>query len=157
MSRRYSVNGAALNTQSSTIPIGNLIGAATIRPRIYDVLLGGEGTPADNSSKIQFQRETTVGTWAGAGGAAITPQAIDPADPASLATANQGVCSAGPTLTAAAFLLTMTKNMRGMARWVCDEDRGLVIPATANNGIAMVPTVIGGVAYTEDFTLLFAE
>jgi len=157
MGRAYSVNGNCINTASSTLPIGCLIGATTVRPRIQDVVLGSDASPADNACKIAFQRQTSAGTWAGAGGAAITPQAIDPGDPASLCTANQGVASVGPTLTASAFLLQIPFNQRASFRWVSQPGKDLVIPATANNGISLVPLVVGGSAFNTVFSFEFEE
>lgn len=157
MARSYSVAGNCLNTASATLPLGNLVGSTTIRPRLYDVMLGSDATPADNAAKYAFQRSTTVGTWGGAGGAAITPQAIDPGDPAAVATANQGVCSVGPTLTASAFLLQWAQNQRATFRWVAAPGKELVIPATANNGLALMSLVVGGSAVNTVFGLEYEE
>lgn len=157
MSRKYAVNGNCVNTASATLPLGILIGATTIRPLIYDILVGSDATPADNAAKYNIQRSTTTGTWAGTGGAAITPQALDPADPAALATANQGIASVGPTLTAAAFLLQWAQNQRATFRWVAAPGSELKIPATANNGLALMSQVVGGSAVNESFCFLYEE
>lgn len=154
--RMYGINGNCVNTQSATLPIGCVIGAATVRPGIIDFSLGSDATPADNTAKYAFQRQTTAGTWAGAGGAAITPQALDPNDPASLCTANQGVASAGPTLTAAAFLYQVAINQRATYRWVAAPGQELKIPATASNGISIVP-IVASAAVNAVFTMTIAE
>lgn len=156
MARNYSVNGNCSSASSSTLPIGNIVGATTIRPMIYDVLIGSDATPADQACKYTWQRSTTAGTWAGAGGAAITPQALDPADPAALATANQGICSAGPTLTASAFLLQLPMNQRATVRWVAAPGSELKIPATANNGLSLVP-LVATATYNVAWTWLYQE
>jgi hypothetical protein len=157
MARKYAVAGNCINTASSTLPLANLVGATTIRPLIYDIMLGSDATPADNDAKYAIQRGTTAGTWAGAGGAAITPQALDPADPAALATANQGVASVGPTLTAAAFLLQWAQNMRATFRWVAAPGSELKIPATANNSLNLMSLVVGGSAVNQAFSFLYEE
>lgn len=157
MARSYSINGNCINTASATLPLGNLVGAATVRPKIYDVNVGSDATPADNAAKYAFQRSTTVGTWAGAGGAAITPQGLDPGDPSSLCSANQGVCSVGPTLTASAFLLQFAVNQRATFRWVAAPSKELVIPATASNGLCLMSLVVGGSAFNTVFSIEFEE
>ncbi len=157
MARNYNVTGNCVTgTGSTTIPIMNVISATTIRPMIYDVTMGFDATPADNAFKFAFQRETTVGTWAGAGGAAITPQALDPADPAALATANQGVCNAGPTLTAGAFLLQWSQNQRATFRWVAAPGSELKMPATASNGLSLTAPVATA-SVNAAFTVLYQE
>src|SRR5262245_22030958 len=110
MARKYAISGNCINTASATLPLGNVIGTTAVRTMIYDILIGSSATPADNAAKYNLQRSTTTGTWAGAGGAALTPQAIDPGDPSAVTTANQGVCSAGPTLTSNAFVLQFALN-----------------------------------------------
>lgn len=154
--RNYAVNGNCVNGASATLPIGNLVGAATIRPGIYDISIGSDATPADQAAKYAIQRGTTAGTWAGAGGAAITPQALDPADPAALATANQGIASVGPTLTANAFLLQFATNQRATYRWVAAPGSELKIPATASNGLNLM-SLVATASVNTVFSILYAE
>lgn len=146
MGRNYGVNGNCVSgTGSATLPIMNIVSATTVRPKIYDINLGTDAAPADNALKFQFQRGTTAGTWGGAGGAAITPQALDSGDPAALATANQGVCSVGPTLTAAAFLWSWAMNQRASIRWVAAPGSELILPAAVNSLNLMVPVATASV------------
>ena len=154
--RNYSVNGNCVNGASATLPIANLVGAATIRPGIFDISIGSDATPADNAAKYAIQRGTTAGTWAGAGGAAITPQALDPADPAALATANQGLASVGPTLTASAFLLQFSTNQRATYRWVAAPGSELKIPATASNSLNLM-SLVSTASVNTVFSFLYAE
>lgn len=158
--RRYSVSGNCINTASATLPIGNLLGATTIRPSIYEVIIGSDATPAETSVKYAFQRQTTAGTWAGAGGAAITPQGIDPGNTvASACAANQGICSAGPTLTASTFFMNTGLHQRATLVWKAyDEGARLVIPATANNGLSLMSLVVNGAgAVNAVFCIEFGE
>lgn len=156
MARNYSINGNCASASSSTLPIANIIGTTAVRTMLYDMLIGSDATPADQAAKYAWQRSTTVGTWGGAGGAAITPQALDPGDPAAVTTANQGICSVGPTLTASAFLLQVPLNQRASFRWVAAPGSELKIPATASNGIALVP-LVATATYNEAFTFLVQE
>jgi hypothetical protein len=158
MYRTYAVNGNCVNTQSTTLPVGNIIaGGTTVRPAIFDMTLSSDTTPADAVCKIALQRCTTAGTWAGAGGAAITPDPLDSLDTAATALSNQGVCSAGPTLTAGIFLFQAAVNQRATFRWVAAPGSELWIPSVANNGIALVPLVTNGTPFNQVFSILYRE
>lgn len=152
MARSYAITGNATNTQSTTLPLVTLISATTVRPKVYDVLMGSDATPADNAAKYAFQRCTTAGTP----GSSITPQALDPGDPAALATSGLAVFGGGPTLTANAFLLQWAQNQRATFRWVAAPSKELILPATAANGIALMPLVVTS-AVNMAFAIEFEE
>lgn len=153
--RKYSINGSLTAPNSATAPIMNLNNPGTaVRPMIYDVVVGSTATPADNAAKFQLQRSTTAGVTPTT---TITPQAIDPGDPASTATTFQGSYGTNPTLTASAFVLQWSQNQRATFRWVAAPDSELVIPATSNNGLALVNSAIGGSAVAYEWYMLFAE
>lgn len=157
MARNYSVAGNCVSgTGSATLPIMNIISAATIRPMIYDVNIGTDATPADNAFKFTWQRNTTVGTWGGAGGAAITPQPIDSGDPAALGSANQGICSVGPTLTASTFVMQWAQNQRATYRWVAAPGSELKMPATASNGLSLM-VLVATASVNTAFGVLYQE
>lgn len=154
--RRYNAAWNCINTASATLPLCNLVTAATIRPEIYHYTLGSDATPASNATKYAWQRSSTVGTWAGAGGAAITPQLIDPASPASLAAFNQGVCSAGPTLTASTFLHQVALNMQASIIVNFNDGMGLILPATASNALNLM-SLVTTAAYNAVGTVMWSE
>ena len=141
MARSYSVNGNATNTASATLPLFNIVSAATVRPKVYDILMGSDATPADNAGKYAMQRGTTAGTP----GSSVTPQAIDTGDPAALASAGLAVFTIGPTLTANAFLLQWAQNQRATFRWVAAPTKELVLPAAVNS-LNWMSLVVGGSA-----------
>jgi hypothetical protein len=145
MARSYAAAWNATNTQSATVPIMTLTGAATIRPAIYDIIHGSDATPADNAGTFLMRRHTT----APASGTAITPAPIDPANPASLASAMMGPSIGAPTLTANTSVLQWAQNQRATFRWVAAPGKELYIPATANNGLSLLPTVVGGSAVNQ--------
>lgn len=153
MARRYAIAGNATNTASSTLPSVTVISASTVRPKIYDLIVGSDATPADNAGKFVLQRCTAAGT----AGSAITPQALDSGDPAAIATSGLATFSVGPTLTANAFVLQWAQNQRATFRWVAAPSSEIVLPATASNGVAVLPTVVGGSAFNTDFTILEEE
>lgn len=135
MGRRYAIDGSQ-NVDSTTDSVLAIESATTIRPAIYDVIFGSSATPADSALNWLMQRCTTMGTP----GAALTPLALDPGDPASLAGADTGEnYSAEPGYTADAILLNISANLRSTQRWVASPGGELICPATANNGIGMQP------------------
>ena len=150
--RDYSVNGNGTNTQSATLPLVTLISTANIRPRIYDLMFGSGASPADNAARYIVQRCTTAGTP----GSSITPQALDPGDPVALATSGLAVFSVGPTLTANAILLQFAVNMRATFRWAPKEGKELVLPATASNGVAILPAQVS-LAWDQAFSIQYTE
>jgi hypothetical protein len=107
-----------------------LISAATIRPALYDLVIGSVATPADAAVKWHVARTTAVGTE----GSGFTPIALDPGDPASLA--DYAVAhSSEPTYTSNAVLLQISMNQRNTFRWVAAPGGEMVAPATASNGL----------------------
>jgi hypothetical protein len=152
MARNYSVNGNAVNTQSSTLPLVTLISSANIRPRIYDMTFGSAATPADNAARYILQRSTSPGTP----GSSITPQALDPGDPVALATSGLAAFSVGPTLTANALLLQFGINQRASWRWAPKDGKEIVLPAATGNGIAILPVQVTS-AFDQAFSIQFEE
>lgn len=132
MSRRYSIDGVQA-VASATDSVLGLTSATTIRPEIYDLVFGSSATPADNALNWLLQRYTAAGT-----ATAVTPQALDPGDPAALATAGENH-SAEPTYTSNEILLNISANQRSTQRWVAAPGGELKLPATANNGVGVQP------------------
>lgn len=148
MSRNYSIDGRDTNTASTTI-LG-LTSATTIRPKIYFVQLGSYGTPQDYAAEYAIQRYTAAGT-----STAVTPQALDPGNPAALASAGEAH-SAEPTYTANAVLLSIPKHLRATYQWHCKDGKELVLPATAANGAGIVVVAVS-TAYTEACVIHYNE
>lgn len=121
---------AVATTFKSLLILSAASAVALRRIRIFDVLMGVEGTPSDQAMVWDTSRSTTVGT-----GTSATPNALDPADPASLtvATANLTV---EPTVTANSNLLPAAVNQRATIRWVPTPGKEMVVPATNLNGLA---------------------
>ena len=101
------------------------------RGQVYDVIVGTNGTPADNYMTFDISRQTATGT-----STSITPTLLNPADAAMLgvATANS---TAEPTITANSSLLYFGLNQRATQRWIAAPGSELVYPATTANGFAL--------------------
>ena len=149
MARRYAIDGQDTNTATTTI-LG-LTSATTVRPRIYDMVVGSDATPADNAAEYVLQRYTAAGT-----STAVTPQGLDPGDPAALASAGEAH-SAEPTYTANAILLQWAQNQRATFRWVAAPMGEIVLPATAANGVGVQVIGIAGSAVNTNVTIHYEE
>lgn len=149
--RRYAGYTNATNTASTTAPMFNIVSAATIRPKVYEFNSGSDATPADTSAKFSWRRTTAnFGTPVN-----VTPNALDPGDPASLATFSTPGGTA-PTITANSDLYQWAQNGRANFRWVAAPDSELVLPATAANGLALM-SVVAGTAQNYAWSVLWAE
>lgn len=122
------------------------------RGKIYDLLVGTAGTPADFSYEWEVVRATvgTTLTWLGSLSSVSSGGALDIADPgfASFALNNS---SAETNVAALNPLWYVGINQRASYRWVAAPGSELVWPAqssaTAGNGMAMkARSVSGGTA-----------
>lgn len=147
--RRYSGYGTDTNTASTTQV--ELRSATTIRPNIFDIVISSNATPADNSGEYALRRTTTAGT----AGSTFTPVALDPGDPASLATFNVNH-SAEPTYTANSDLLHFATNQRATFRWVAAPEGEIVLPAAAN-GAGLLAVAVGGSAVAMQYQVFWRE
>ncbi len=139
MARNYSGNGAvAVGTNETVI---TLISAATIRPKLYELMVTCGDSPAALMTIFHIERFTAVGTET----SGFTPHALNPDDPASLA--DYGVAhSAEPTYTALAVLMDMAVHQNGGFFWRASTGREFICPATAGNGIGLQSQSSGGTA-----------
>jgi len=138
---KYSItNGSSSNagTQQSmtTTYVGSLIGltganSAPRRIKIYDVLLGTDGTPADNYVEWDISRITTNSTATSA-----TPNPLDMADATSLTTTTVNSSTHG-TITANSNMFYVGVNQRASYRWVAAPGGELVSPATSSAGFQL--------------------
>lgn len=130
MGRRYAVAGNA-TTGSGGKTLASLSSSTTVRPRVYDIILGSDATPADVALKFFVQRCTTQGTTT-----AFTPVALDSGDPAST-TASGITHSSEPGYTSNAIILDIAMNQRSTQRWVAAPGGEIVCPATSLNGVGV--------------------
>lgn len=135
-------------TASTTASVGSVTADAT-RPRrfrLFDVLVGSEGSPADNAFLYVFQRATAAGT-----STAVTPRNLDPADATTELDAGQNH-TVEPTYTASTEFLYIPVNQRATMRWVAAPGAEIVFPATASNGYGIqTPTSSAVVVSTTNY------
>ncbi len=112
----------------------SVAGATARRGKLYDILVGTAGTPADNAMEFQVARCTTGTTNVG-GGTLTTVQPLDPADAAALTVT---VINASQTPTISAVnVWYIGMNQRASYRWVCAPGSEIVWPATTSNGVTL--------------------
>jgi hypothetical protein len=124
--------------------------SAPRRGRVYDVLIGTNGTPADNYMEFDIAR-TTGGDTA----TTYVAPALDPAD-ATAGTVARVNATAEGTITANSDLFYVGINQRASYRWVAAPGSELVWPATSSNGVVL-RVRSGGYTGTATGNVLFQE
>lgn len=135
------------------------------RGKLYDLLLGTNGTPADNAMELVIQR-ATVGTtvaWVGSISSGSSLFMLDSADGgfSGFVTVNASATSSGlTTITLQQPLWYDGWNQRASYRWVCSPGSELVYPAissgTGSQGF-VVATRSPGYIGTDTVTLWVEE
>lgn len=143
---RYTV-AALTSAGSTTLPIISLYGATTVRARIREIWLTNTTATAVS---LKIVRLTTTGTQ----GTALTEMPLVPEDPAALATAFN-THSVAPTITTGDLWRGVLPAAIGGGAVPTWPDHGLVIPATANNGIGVV--VSTGTGQVVEATIVWDE
>lgn len=147
--RGYSIE-AQVAVANGTKTNSVVSSTTAIRPEIVQATLGTTGTPADNALAWDLQRFTAAGTTT-----AYTPQALDPGDPAATMVAGVNA-TVEPTYTANKIMLHLGLNQRASLIWNAQPGYAIKMPATASNGIGVLPT---HASYTgnADVTLIVGE
>jgi hypothetical protein len=144
---RYTVS-AVTTAGSTTLPIISLYGGTTVRPRIREIHLFNTTTTA---VFLKVVRVTTTGTQ----GTALTEVSMIQEDPAAIATAFN-THSVAPTVTTGDIWRGSLGAAIGSGVILTFPDPGgLVIPPTANNGIAVI--VSTGTGQAVDATIIWDE
>lgn len=121
------------------------------RIKVYDVLVGTLGTPADQTYEWDISRQTAAGT-----STAVTPNPLDPADAAAFTVGSANFTAEG-TITAASSVWYEGTNQRASYRWVAAPGSELVGPATNLAGFALRARSVSGGTATATGAFLFQE
>jgi hypothetical protein len=135
MSEKFSTDVAsvATGTDKTALNVFHSAATPTNRGRIVEIIVGGAGTPGDNSATFFLGRTTAVGTE----GSGLIPNNLDPGGPAGDCDSGLGVFSGEPTYTAVKQLLQFPLNHRATYRHVCREGFEFYMTATQNNGAGL--------------------
>lgn len=120
---------SAVTGATGTDAVGELLGTTTVRGRIYDILFGHGGAPADTVIRWEVMRATTSAT-----GAAAVGNALDIDAPTAEILAEEEV-TVGPTVTANSAVLDFDLNQRATFRWVAAPGGEILIPASATGAV----------------------
>jgi hypothetical protein len=132
-------NDIAINSQQNLtttyktlVQITAATGATTLRRAwIYDVMVGVDGTPADNVINWIVNRNTSVGT-----ATTHVPTPLETGDAAALITGRVNH-TIEPIVTDQTGLIQIAVNQRASYRWVAAPGGELVVPATDVTGIGV--------------------
>jgi len=152
MGRKYAIAGSASNYEGYAL-IG-LTGATTVRPKIFDVVIGSPTAPGSNACGYDLYRFTAQPTT---GLNPVTPVALDPSYPASSSSGWKAPYTDNPTVTTDAVLLSASIPQRVTFRWVSKIKTSLIVPAIADNGISIMFGFRVGSLYTSVATITFEE
>lgn len=136
---RYSMSHQT--PAGSDLGIMTVSSDGTVRPAVYDIIIGSDASPADIATEFMVERNTDEGTTPSA-----TPTAVklDPATAAASSTTTGGTYATDPANLASNELLMIALNQRATFRWVAAPDSELVAPATDNDGIFLRSVASGG-------------
>ena len=151
-----STSGGGTQQPTTTTYVGALLGLSCVtttalrRFKIYDVLIGTNGTPADNFIEWDISRITAASTTT-----VLAAQPLDSADAAAVTNATVNSSTFG-TITSGSNVFYVGVNQRASYRWVAAPGSELVAPATSSNGFQL-RCRSGGYTGTATGTILFQE
>jgi hypothetical protein len=150
-----STSGGGTQQSLTTTYVGALIGltsssATPRRGKVYDVLIGTNGTPADNFVEWDISRVTASST-----ATVLAATALDSADAAAITNVTVNSSTAG-TITSGSNVFYVGVNQRASYRWVAAPGGELVWPATSSNGFQLRARS-GGYTGTATGTIHFEE
>ncbi len=120
------------------------------RGKVYDILIGTNGTPADNALEFVLARLTAPST-----SAIASANALDPADSAAASGVVANSTTVG-TFTSSAEVWYVGINQRASYRWVAAPGSEFVYPATSSAGFGLRARSAGYTG-TATGTILFEE
>lgn len=149
-----STSGGGTQQNMTTTYVGALLGitganAAPRRTKVYEILIGTNGVPADNFIEWDVSRITTAST-----ATSVTPPPLDQADATSVTTATVNSSTQGTI--SVPNLWYVAANQRASYRWVASPGGELVSPATSSAGFQL-RTRSGGYTSTATGTFHFEE
>lgn len=129
-----TTSGGTQQNQSTAYgaPILGLGSSSTVlkRGKVYDLLIGTNGTPADNAIEWDISRVTATST-----STLITPQPLDMADAAAVSVVTANSTTSGTISVQNLFYIGV--NQRASYRWVAAPGSELVWPATSSAGLQL--------------------
>lgn len=150
-----STTGGGTQQPTASTYVGAVLGlsqltASVRRTKIYDILIGTNGTPADNFIEWDVSRITTGSTTT-----ILAAAPLDTADAVALTVATVNSSTFG-TITTGTNVFYVGVNQRASYRWVAAPGSELVGPATSSAGFQLRARSAGYTG-TVTGTFLFQE
>lgn len=130
MGERYGSTGNQATVASTNKTMLSLTGGTGVLARIYDLLVGADGTPDDRAMVYSAQRHTADGT-----NTAVTPEPLD-ADRALAAEVAGGENHTAEPTVAGIPVIELPVNLRATFRWMAAPGGELVTALTLNSGFS---------------------
>jgi hypothetical protein len=128
------------------------------RGKLYDLLVGTAGTPADFSYEWEVTRCTFTSTvaWLGSMSSVSSGLPLDLADTGCSAFCmNNSSAATNIVVTGQAWYVGI--NQRASYRWVAAPGSEMVYPVTSSNGLALQTRSVSGGTATGTGTIYFQE
>jgi hypothetical protein len=149
MSRYAAVGETAVGT---TLAILQVSATAAVRPKVYDIMIGSDATPADLATDFIVCLHTAAGST----GTAFTATLLDPISAAAACVPIAGTFGTPPTMAASGARLKIHLNQRATFRWVAAPGSELTTLAATTAGIVLQSIASGG-TYNCGTTFLWYE
>lgn len=148
----YSITTSTPVTAAGT-GILNVNSDGIVSPKVFDLTVSSDATPAEQASEFLVARNSDEGT----GGQSITPEALNPISAVAQSVGLGGAwATTEPTNVANSDLLRFAVHQKATFRWVSAPGSELVALNTDNNGI-LLETLTATASYALSATMLFAE
>ncbi len=128
MAERYGTIGNMATNTTTNKTMLRLLGGTGVIFRVYDLIVGCDGTPADGVFIYNAQRTTTAGTFT-----SVTPEPLDAQHALAAEVGGGANASAEPTYGGAAAI-AIPANSRASYRWTAAPGGELISAASANAG-----------------------
>ena len=150
-----SSTGGGTQQPTATTYVGSVLGvtganSSPRRVKVYDLLIGTNGTPSDAAMEFAIDRVTTNST-----STVLAATPLDQADAAAVSTCTVNSSTFG-TIVASNEVFYIGINQRASYRWVAAPGSELIAPATSSAGFQL-RTRSGGYSGTVTGNWLFQE
>jgi len=129
MGERYGSVGFMTTNAATRKTMLRLTGSTTLIFKVYEWIVGSDGSPADGVFVYEAQRTTTTGTMT-----SVTPEPLDTAH-GLVAEATAGSLATAEPTYAGVIALAIPLNARASQRWVAAPGGELVAARVASNGL----------------------
>ena len=148
---RFGVGHAGATSGTNLTIISVNVTATLTRPKIYDLTIGSDATPADQAAEFQVLRISASGST----GTALTAMGLESTSLTANANSIGGPFTVEPTFVVGP-MLSIALNQRATFRWVAAPGSELTGGPLQSSGIAL-RSIASGATYALVGSLLWEE